>query len=140
MPVLSRILARNRALEAWVGNRAQQLLARLPRLGVDENTLLLGFAAAIGAGVGVAVIVFYKLIDFFRELAVGTAELFGGAGGLSILLVVTVGLVLTRVLIRFGTNDSDGQNIPDVTRAIAKRGGVVQSFPVLVKTPSPLAD
>jgi len=134
MPDFSRLLARNRALEAWVGNRAQQLLARLPRLGVDENTLLLGFAAAIGVGVGLAVILFYKLIDLFRELAVGTAELLGGIGGLSILLVVLVGLVLTRVLVRFGTNDSDGENIPDVMRAVAKRGGVVRSLPVVVKT------
>ena len=134
MPDLSRLFTRNRALEAWVGNRAQQLLARLPRLGVDENTLLLGFAAAIGVGVGLAVILFYKLIDLFRELAVGTAELLGGIGGLSILLVVLVGLVLTRVLVRFGTNDSDGENIPDVMRAVAKRGGVVRSLHVIVKT------
>jgi len=134
MPDFSRLKDRNRAIEAWLGDRVQQLLARLPRLGVDENTLLLGFAAAIGAGVGVAVIVFYMLIDFFRELAVRSADLLGGIGSFSILLVVVAGLGLTRLLIRFGTDDSDGENIPDIMRAVAKRGGTISSFPVVVKT------
>ena len=134
MPILSRITDRGRALEAWVGIHAQRLLERLPRLGVDENTLLLGFAAAIGAGVGVAVIIFYKLIDLVRELAVASADLFAGPSGLAILLVVPAGLLLTRAVVRIGTNDSDGENLPDVMRAVAKRGGVVRSFPVAVKT------
>lgn len=44
----------------------------------DENTLLLGFAVAIGGAVGVAAIVFYK-----------TAARLTGLGGLAILVVVT---------------------------------------------------
>jgi len=134
MPNFSRLLAWKQTLERWTGDHAQNLVARLPRLGVDENTLLLGFAAAIGAGVGIAVILFYKVIDLVRELAVTSAELLGWMGGLSIVLVVLVGLMLSRLMVRLGAKDSDGENIPDVMRAVAKRGGVVHSGPVTVKT------
>ncbi len=131
---LSRLTARNRAFEAWLGDHAQQLFARFPKLGVDESTLLLVFAAAIGVGVALAVITFYTLIDVFREIAVGSANLLGAIGNFSILVVVVAGLLVARLLVRVGANDSDGQNIPDVTRAVAKRGGLVPSFPVAVKT------
>ncbi len=134
MPDISRLLSLKRAIEAWTRDRVQNLVARVPRVGLDENTLLLGFAVAIGAGVGLTVIVFYKAIDLIRGLAVTAAGLLDWVGSASILFVVVGGLVLTRVLIRIGTKDSDGENLPDVMRAVAKRGGVVRSAPVAIKT------
>jgi CIC family chloride channel protein len=134
MPDLSRLKARQRSLEARLTDRAQAILAQLPRLGVDENTLLLAFAVVIGGAVGLSVIVFYKLIDLFQSGALIAAVRLTGFGSLSILLVVIVGLTLTRLLVRYGTGDSEGQNIPDVMRAVAKRGGVVHSVPVAIKT------
>lgn len=134
MPQLSRLIAWQRILEARLTDRAQGLIDRLPRLGVDETTLLLGFALVIGAAVGVSVIVFYTLIDVIQALAITTAANLTASAGLSILVVVVLGLGATRLLVRYGTGDSDGHNIPDVMRAIAKRGGVVHSIPVAVKT------
>ncbi len=135
MPDFSRLLAWQRATEARLTDRAQALIARLPRLGVDETTLLLGFAVAIGGTVGVAVILFYKLIDLVQAIAITTAaRLTGFDSRVSILLVVVAGLALTRLLIRYGTGDSEGQNVPDVMRAVAKRGGVVHVVPVAIKT------
>jgi len=134
MSNLDRLKARQRSLEARITDRAQAILAQLPRLGVDENTLLLAFAVVIGGAVGLSVIVFYKLIDLFQSGALTAAVSLTGFGSLSILLVVIVGLTLTRLLVRYGTGDSEGQNIPDVMRAVAKRGGVVHSLPVAVKT------
>ncbi|MFQ5703678.1 MAG: chloride channel protein [Gemmatimonadales bacterium] len=116
-------------------DRAAYFAAKLPRLGVDENTLLLLYAVAIGGAVGVAVIGFYHIINLVQGLALSTtasASEFGSR--VSILAVVLVGLAATRVLIRYGTGDSEGQNIPDVMRAVAKRGGIVHSFPVAIKT------
>ena len=134
MPDFSRLIAWQRALETRITDRAHALIANLPRWGVDENTLLLAFAVVIGAAVGVSVIVFYKLIDLVQAVSIGTAARITAVGSLSILLVVVVGLSLTRLLIRYGAGDSDGYNIPDVMRAIAKRGGVIHSSPVAVKT------
>jgi len=134
MPDFSRLIAWQRALEARITDRAQALIANLPRWGVDENTLLLAFAVVIGAAVGVAVILFYKLIDLVQAVSITAAARFTALGSLSILLVVVAGLSLTRLLIRYGAGDSDGHNIPDVMRAMAKRGGVIHSIPVAVKT------
>jgi CIC family chloride channel protein len=134
MPDLARLKAWQRSLEARITDRAQAILARLPRLGVDENTLLLGFAVVIGGAVGLSVIVFYKLIDLVQSGALTAAVRLTGLGSLSILFIVIVGLALTRLLVRYGTGDSEGHNIPDVMRAVAKRGGVVHSIPVAVKT------
>jgi len=117
-----------------MSDRADHLIAHLPRLGVDESTLLLVFALVIGVAVGLAVIVFYKLIDLVQAGSLTTVARLTGFGSLAIVLVVLAGLGITRALVVYGTRDSDGENIPDVMRAVAKRGGTVHSGPVLVKT------
>jgi CIC family chloride channel protein len=134
MPNASRITARLRVTGAMVSERGQALTRKIPSLGIDESTLLIGFAVAIGAAVGLAVMGFYKLIDLIQGLALSAAGGLTGIGSLSIAVVVIAGLSLTRLLVKHGTNDSDGENIPDVTRAVVKRGGVIHSIPVAVKT------
>ena len=134
MPNTSRFLAWLRAIGAVVSERWQALTRKSPTLGIDESTLLVGFAVAIGAVVGLAVILFYKLIDVSQALALSAAGRMTGIGSLSIAVVVVVGLGLTRLLVIYGANDSDGENIPDLTRAVAKRGGVIRALPVAVKT------
>lgn len=116
----------SRLVDAWVN--------RLSRLGVDENTLLLFFALLIGTAVGIAVIAFYKLIDLVQLVSLTTVSGLGGTGNLGIVVVVILGLVLTRTIIRFGTGDSEGQNVPDVMRAVAKGGGIVHTGPVAIKS------
>ncbi len=134
MPNTSRFLAWLRAVGAVVSERGQALTRKIPALGIDESTLLVGLAVAIGAAVGLAVILFYKLIDVAQALALSAAGSMTVIGSLSIAVVVVAGLALTRVLVIYGANDSDGENIPDVTRALAKRGGVIPAIPVAVKT------
>ncbi|MEX2000263.1 MAG: chloride channel protein [Gemmatimonadales bacterium] len=112
--------------------RGTGALRRLARL--DESTILIGFAVAIGVAVGIAVILFYRLIDFIQAIALSTADSLGGVGRLSILLVVLMGMFAAWALVRWGAHDSDGENIPDVMRTIAKRGGILQGGPVLAKT------
>jgi H+/Cl- antiporter ClcA len=134
MPDLGRLRALQRALSARVSGWADVLISQLPRLGIDENALLLAFAVIIGSAVGLSVIVFYKLIDLVQAGALTAAGRLTGIGSLAIVLVVVVGLSVARFLVRYAATDSDGENIPDVMRAVAKRGGVVHTWPVLVKT------
>jgi CIC family chloride channel protein len=134
MPNASRITARLRATGAMVSERGQAFTRKIPSLGIDESTLLIGFAVAIGAAVGLAVMAFYKLIDLAQSIALSAAGSLTGIGSLSIAVVVIAGLSLTRLLVKHGANDSDGENIPDVTRALVKRGGLIHSIPVAVKT------
>jgi CIC family chloride channel protein len=84
--------------------------------------------------VGLAVIVFYNLIDLFQAVALSAAGGLTGFGSLSIAIVVIIGLTLARLLVKYGTGDSDGENIPDVMRSVVKRGAVIHSFPVGIKT------
>lgn len=101
---------------------------------LDESTVLIGFAAAIGTAVGVAVILFYKLIDLVQAVALTAAASLPGFGSLSIILVVFAGLAVAVLLVRYGARDSDGENIPDVMRAVAKHGGQLRDWPIAMKT------
>lgn len=134
MAFLSRIAALERIGSERLSRRADQVVARLSKLGIDENTLLLGFAIVIGTAVGVAILVFYKLIDLAQAGALSVAAGLTGFGRLAIVLVVIGGLGLARLLVRFGTGDSDGENISDVMLAVAKRNGIIHAGPVSVKT------
>ncbi|MDH5642693.1 MAG: chloride channel protein, partial [Gemmatimonadota bacterium] len=130
----SRIRARFRALGAVLSDRGQALIRLIAAWGVDESTLLIGFAVAIGATVGVAVIIFYRLIDLAQNAALTAADGIPGIGRFSIVVVVVLGLGIARLIVKYGAADSDGGNIPDVTRAVVKEGGTVHSVPILAKT------
>jgi CIC family chloride channel protein len=134
MPDLARLQAWQRLWSNRLSERADRLAAQLPRLGADEHTLLLGFALVIGVAVGLAVIVFYKLIDLVQAGSLTAVSRVTGFGSVVILLITVAGLGLTRIMVRYGTRDSEGENIPDVMRAVAKRGGLVRLGPVIVKT------
>ena len=134
MSIPTRALAWQRAVGAQISSRGQRFIKHIPRLGIDESTLLLIFAVIIGAAVGVAVIGFYKLIDIVQAGALTAGRQLTVLGILSILVVVIAGIGLTRYLVRYAAGDSDGENIPDVMRAVAKRGGFIHMWPVVVKT------
>ncbi|HYC33408.1 MAG TPA: hypothetical protein VEB59_14065, partial [Gemmatimonadales bacterium] len=57
----ARRAARRAAVRA--GGIWDRFADRINRLGLSENTILLGFAVAIGLGSGLGVVAFYQLID-----------------------------------------------------------------------------
>ncbi len=118
------------------GDRVRRRGTALLRLAarLDESTVLIGFAVAIGTAVGLAVILFYKLIDVAQAVALQTAARISGIGQVSIILVVFAGLGLALAMVKYLARDSDGENVPDVMRAVAKRGGLIDAWPVAVKT------
>lgn len=130
----SKLLKRYAAIESRIADFFQRLIGRLPGLGIDESTLLLGFGVVIGATVGLAVVLFYKFIDLVQSLALSTTLWTHEAGWIAIVLVGLVGFGVARFLVVTITNDSDGENIPDVMRAIVKKRGVIHILPVAVKT------
>ncbi len=124
----------SQALIARASSVIERGVEKISTLGVDENTLLLFFALLIGSAVGVAVVAFYRLIDLAQLVSLGTVARLTGIGNLAITLVVVAGLFVARLLVKYGTADSEGENVPDVMRAVAKGGGVVHTGPVAVKT------
>ena len=130
----NRLRAAVRALTSRVSGLIDAGVDRLSAMGVDENTLLLFFSLLIGSAVGLAVIAFFKLIDLVQLVSLSAVSRLANVPNVAILLVVVAGLWLARMLVRFGTGDSSGENIPDVMRAVAKGGGVVHTTPVMIKT------
>jgi CIC family chloride channel protein len=113
----------------------RRLVSVISRAGrLDESTILVGFAAAIGISVGLAVLLFYGFIDLSQALALTTADRLTWLGTLAILAVVLLGLAGAHVLVKHGARDSDGENIPDVMRAVAKQSGQISGWPVVAKT------
>ena len=133
-PVMRQTSFVARVLQA--GDRTRRRSLVLIRAGsrLDESTVLIGFAVAIGTAVGVAVILFYKLIDLIQAVALTAAASLPGFGRLSIILVVFAGLAVAVLLVRYGARDSDGENIPDVMLAVAKHGGQLRDWPIAIKT------
>lgn len=101
----------------------------------DEGAVLLAFGALIGVAVGLGVVVFYRLIDlaylFFHQIpeerlpSTGTA-LYRPA-------LTALGLWAAWALVRV-TRIPEGQNVPDMQRAVAKQGGRIPPRPVAIRT------
>ncbi len=127
-------MAWQRAVSARISERGQALTKRIPALGIDESTLLIAFAICIGAAVGLTVILFYNLIDFIQVLALSAADSLTVLGSLSIGVVVVLGMMATRSLVKYGAGDSDGQNVPDVMLSVVKRDGFIRTGATVVKT------
>jgi CIC family chloride channel protein len=108
--------------------------ARLVTLLQREPSTILALAAAIGLGVGLVVVAFYRAIDLIQRLALGGATRADLPIVAVIPLLVALGFVASRALVRWGAGGSPGENIADVMHAIAVRGGKVAPLPVAVKT------
>lgn len=101
----------------------------------DEGAILMAIGAAIGVSAGLGVVVFYKLIDgayfiFGRWLG---SQLEPVAHAITLPLITAAGLLVAWSIVR-RAELPDGQNVPDVQRAVAKRGGQVPGRPVVIRT------
>ena len=108
---------------------------RLEQRDWDEGTLLLIAGGAIGLASGLAVVAFYKLIDASHFLFI---EWTGAR------MPLVLHSLYWPILTAFGTWTAwaivrraripDGQNVPDVQLAVAKRGSSIRMRPVAVRT------
>ncbi|HEU5050482.1 MAG TPA: chloride channel protein [Gemmatimonadales bacterium] len=113
---------------------ASQVTDLVTALGTDRQTTLLALAAVTGTLVGLAVTLFYRLIDVVQALV-----LRGAMGTLvsDVVLLpafVALGLVVSRFLVRQLARGSEGENIPDVMYRVSVKGGDIPLRPVLAKT------
>jgi CIC family chloride channel protein len=102
----------------------------------DENSILLGFAVAIGVAAGLGVVVFYRLIDLAYFLLYLTPAVFLTQSGILAYrpLLTGVGMVIAYLIMRGPGRGHEGLNIPDVQRAVAREGGRLPMRPVLART------
>lgn len=105
-------------------------------LNLNENTILLGFAVAIGLGAGLGVVAFYRLIDLAYWVYYLTPAVFLTASGFLAYrpFLTGLGLVWAHLIMRGFGRGHEGLNIPDVQRAVAREGGRVPTRPALART------
>ncbi len=126
-PALPRYLAiRTSRLGDWC---MQFLLRR----GIGEVPLLLAFAVLVGVLTGFSILVFYRTIDLAAQLVGNLVVWLSIPRALTAIAILAIGLTLVRTLVRVMTDNSPGENIPDVMHAVARRGGVIRATPVAWK-------
>jgi chloride channel protein, CIC family len=101
----------------------------------DEGATLMVFGALIGLAGGLSVVGFYGLIDLAHlALIQFPAEHLPFLGHAIYQPVLTaIGLWCAWFVVR-RSGIPDGQNVPDVQLAVAKREGVIRSRPVVIRT------
>ena len=102
----------------------------------NENSILLGFAVAIGVAGGLGVVAFYRLIDLAYWILYLTPAVFLTQSGVLAYrpLLTGIGLTLAYLIMRGLGRGHDGLNIPDVQRAVAREGGRLPMRPTLART------
>jgi CIC family chloride channel protein len=127
--------ARSAAIVGRLGAPWTRVVGWLERRDWDEGTLLMVFALAIGAAAALGVVAFYRLIDLAYDLLIMQigARLDPVAGALYRPLVTALALWTAWAIVRWA-KIPDGQTVPDVQLAVAKRGGVVPFRPVVIRT------
>ena len=102
----------------------------------NENTILLGFAVAIGLAGGLGVVVFYRLIDLAYWVLYLTPAVFLTQSGILAYrpLLTAIGMTLAYLIMRGPGRGHEGLNVPDVQRAVAREGGRLPLRPTLART------
>ena len=135
-PSISRVTAaRSAAIASRLGAPWTKVVGWLERRNWDEGALLMVFALAIGAATALGVVAFYRLIDLAYELLITQIghRLDPVAHALYRPLVTALALWIAWAIVRWAKLP-EGQTVPDVQLAVAKRGGVVPFRPVVIRT------
>ncbi|MBA3316624.1 MAG: chloride channel protein [Gemmatimonadales bacterium] len=102
----------------------------------NENSILLGFAVAIGLAGGLGVVAFYRLIDLAYWILYLTPAVFLTQSGILAYrpMLTGVGVTLAYLIMRGPGRGHEGLNVPDVQRAVAREGGRLPMRPTLART------
>ena len=101
----------------------------------DEGATLMLFGAAIGLAGGLGVVGFYRLIDLAHVALIRFPQSHLPVFGQAVYLPLLTGLgVWSAWLVVQRGRIPDGQNVPDVQLAVAKRDGEIRFRPVAART------
>jgi CIC family chloride channel protein len=113
----------------------RRALGRVHASDLDEGIPLIIVGAAIGAASGLGVVAFYLLIDgSYAALTAWPERHIPWLGQALLRLAATTAGVWLAWLIARRSHAGEGQNVPDVQLAVARRGGVIRARPVAART------
>jgi CIC family chloride channel protein len=111
-----------------------RLSKMLDRFHPSESAVLLLTAVVVGAGTGLAAVIFIKLITLVQSIFFQSgASIFGFLGRGLIILAPAVGGLLAGPIIAFFAKEAKGHGVPEVMQAIALRGGRIRPRVVVAK-------
>ncbi|HEU4563827.1 MAG TPA: chloride channel protein [Gemmatimonadaceae bacterium] len=118
-----------------VGRLWVRALRWLERRDWDEGATLMVFGAVVGVAAGLGVVAFYRLIDLSHLLFIQWPEsrLARTAHVIYQPLLTAAGVWAAWLLVR-RSGIAEGQNVPDVQLAVAKRDGIIDVPPAAVRT------
>jgi CIC family chloride channel protein len=131
LPPLPEPARRAAARLRWAG---AALARQLFRLGLGEEPALIAIATGIGLLAGLTILGFYRLLALAGAMAEFTAGQLTLPAAWVHFTVLCLGIGLARFLVRVGTQDSDGENVPAVMLAVARLGGRLPVRAILFKT------
>lgn len=106
-------------------------------LRISYSSFLMFSAALIGLLAGFGALLFNKLIQFFRGLALGSEtsilETLASLPWWHILLATTIGGAVVGPLVYFFAREAKGHGVPEVMHAVALKGGVIRPRVVIIK-------
>jgi chloride channel protein, CIC family len=113
----------------------EAFLAWLEKRDWDEGATLMVFGALIGLAGGLSVVAFYRLIDLAHLALIQWPEQRLPVVGQAVYrpLLTAIG-VWSAWFVVHRTRTPDGQSVPDVQLAVAKRDGQIAVRPVAVRT------
>lgn len=125
-----------RSLSLFVSLLWSQFLQRFRQLGVDENTILLTFAAAVGLAAAGGVVVFYRAIDAFHFVLFEWPESLmpNVPVAFSRPFLTAIAFVFAATVWRRLGKGSEGMTVPDVQLAVVRRAGVIPAQPAIART------
>lgn len=109
---------------------------RFQRIAPGDEAVLLILSVPVGALTALGVLAFYRGISAAHSLfLVAPATLLPPLGLLALRpLVLTAAFAAASAVMRHLGHDHDGMNVPDITRAVASRGGRIPLRPAVART------
>ncbi len=104
------------------------LTGLMDRLRPSEGTVMLVMAAAVGAGTGLAAVLFIRLIALTGQLLyVGLPTALGMHGRGLVALAPAIGGVFAGLIVAYFAAEAKGHGVPEVIQAIVLKGGRIRT-------------
>ena len=106
----------------------------LDRLAPRESLVLMALAVIVGAGTGLAAVIFIRLIAHIQHFAFTLPEtVLPELGRFWLLLIPVAGALLSGIIIAYFAMEAKGHGVPEVMQAIIARGGRIRPKVAIAK-------
>ena len=112
----------------------RDLIKLFDRLAPREGLVLVTMAVVVGAGTGLAAVLFIRLISFIHEVSyAGFGSLVPQLGRLWFVFIPVLGALAGGPIIAYFAREAKGHGVPEVMQALILRGGRIRPRVAIAK-------